>query len=84
VSGGPGRDFLQDAEFREGQQDFIAAPQRPAARDMIDCGGGFDRAVVDREDITSDCEGLFFSFRALEEALTPTEERLCFALFERP
>jgi hemolysin type calcium-binding protein len=92
MSGGPGRDFLQDAEFREGQQDFIAggagddliaAPQRPAARDIIDCGGGFDRAVVDREDITSDCERLFFSFRALEEALTPAEERYYFALFER-
>ena len=57
--------------------------QRPAARDIIDCGGGFDRALVDREDITSDCERLFFSFRALEEALTPAEERYYFALFER-
>ena len=92
MSGGPGRDLLFDAEFREGQQDTISAgdgddlviaQQRPAARDVIDCGGGFDRALVDREDITSDCERLFFSFRAIEEALTAAEERYYFALFER-
>jgi Ca2+-binding RTX toxin-like protein len=97
MSGGPGRDFLFDAEFREGQRDFgqrdfisggagddlIIARQRPAARDIIDCGGGFDRALVDRKDLTSDCERLFFSERGLFEALARAEVRYYFGLLER-
>jgi hypothetical protein len=92
MAGGPGRDFLFDAEFREGQRDFISggagddliiARQRPAARDIIDCGGGFDRALVDRKDLTSDCERLFFSERGLFEALARAEVRYYFGLLER-
>jgi hypothetical protein len=83
---------LRDAESRRGQRDvlsggdgndLLASRQRPAARDVIDCGGGFDQAVVNREDITSDCEGLFFSGRKAEGALTSAEERYYFALFTR-
>ena len=44
---------LRDAESWRGQRDvlsggdgddLLAARQRPAARDVIECGGGFDRA----------------------------------------
>ncbi len=62
--------------------DLVLGRQGPtAARDIIDCGGGFDRAWVDRKDLTKDCERVFFSFRALDEALTLAEERYYFAPF---
>jgi hypothetical protein len=83
---------LRDAESRRGQRDvlsggdgddLLASRLRPAARDVIDCGRGFDRALVDRKDITSDCERVFFSGREAEGALTPAEECYYFALFAR-
>jgi Ca2+-binding RTX toxin-like protein len=70
MAGGPGRDFLLDAEFEVGHQDVISAGsdddaidaiQRPAARDVIDCGSGFDGVLVDSKDITSGCERIFTS-----------------------
>jgi hypothetical protein len=45
--------------------------------------GGFDQPVVDRKDITSDCERVSFSRRKAEGALAPAEERYYFALFTR-
>jgi len=72
LSGGPGGDFLVDGGFREQDQDAIAGGDgrdafavnnRPASRDIIDCGGGFDRVLVDKEDVTSDCEKRFTSVR---------------------
>ncbi len=83
---------LRDAESRRGQRhvlsggacdDLVIAGQRRAAKNMIDCEGGFDRALVDRKDITSDCERVFFSGREAEGALTPAEECYYFALFAR-
>jgi hypothetical protein len=71
MAGGPGRDFLVDAEFEAGQQDVISggggddaieAIQRPAARDIIACGSGFDGVLVDSKDLTSGCERKFTSF----------------------
>ena len=50
---------LRDAESRGGQRDvlsggdgddLLASRQGPAARDLIDCGGGFDRAPKYQED----------------------------------
>jgi len=72
LSGGPGDDFLQAGTLREQEQDSIAggdgrdavlASNRPASRDIIDCGVGFDRALVDKKDITSGCEREFTSAR---------------------
>ena len=72
LSGGPGGDLLIDGGFREqdrdaiaggGGRDAIGARNRPASRDVIDCGGGFDRVLVDSEDITNDCERKFTSAR---------------------
>jgi len=67
ISGGRGRDLLFDGpwpgdsavDILEGGDgnDFLSAENRPAARDMVSCGGGRDRAWVDRKDIVSDdCE----------------------------
>ena len=72
VSGGSGRDFLLDGPVRDEDLDALAggdgddaidAFNRPASTDAIDCGGGFDRVLVDSKDITEDCERRFTSVR---------------------
>ena len=72
LSGGSGDDFLQAGSFRDREQDSIAggdgrdavlATGRSASRDIIDCGAGFDRALLDKKDVTSDCEREFTSAR---------------------
>jgi Ca2+-binding RTX toxin-like protein len=50
--GGPGRDRLI---ARDGN-DLISA--RDGYRDVVDCGPGLDRAVVDRFDVVENCERL--------------------------
>ncbi len=44
-------------------KDAILAKNEPAARDAIDCGGGFDRVLVDGKDVTKNCEKRFTSTR---------------------
>ncbi|MDP8900047.1 MAG: hypothetical protein M3N33_02655 [Actinomycetota bacterium] len=75
LSGGPGGDFMfagppfgeaaddVDAIAAGDGRDAVLAINRPASRDIIDCGGGFDRALVDKKDVTSDCEREFTSAR---------------------
>jgi Ca2+-binding RTX toxin-like protein len=76
LSGGPGDDYLfegglfdrrdQDLDAMAGGdgRDAIVARNVPAAsRDVIDCGRGFDRVVVDDKDVTDNCERKFTSFR---------------------
>jgi hypothetical protein len=47
LSGGTGRDLID-------------VFNRPAARDVVTCGGGFDRVRVDRADVVApDCERVF-------------------------
>ncbi len=78
LSGGPGDDLLADESFREPVEerdmdaiaggdgrDVISAFNVPASRDVIDCGRGFDRVIVDGKDLTKNCERKFTSFRKL-------------------
>jgi Ca2+-binding RTX toxin-like protein len=44
-------------------KDAIEAKNVPAARDVIDCGAGFDRVLVDSKDVTDNCERKFTSPR---------------------
>ena len=71
LSGGAGRDYMYAGPpFREEADDVdvidagdgddaIEAKNVPAAMDVIDCGRGFDRVLVDSKDVTSDCERVF-------------------------
>ena len=71
LSGGPGRDGMYagpprreeaddvDASSAGDGDDAIEAKNVPAAMDIIDCGRGFDRVLVDSKDVTSDCEKEF-------------------------
>jgi hypothetical protein len=39
--------------------DIILADHVPATKDVVSCGGGFDRALADRKDVVADdCEKL--------------------------
>ena len=53
-----------DAIDAGGGDDAIEAKNFPAAKDVIDCGSGFDRVLVDDKDVTSGCEREFTSPRA--------------------
>ena len=65
-----GNDFFSEPTSREGAQDtcsggpgndVFVANNRPASRDIVTCGRGFDRVLADREDLfTPDCETSFF------------------------
>ena len=66
LEGSAGDDVLIDGPFREFALDVLEGgagndrffvQNRPAARDIVGCGGGFDRVIADRKDIVGDdCE----------------------------
>ena len=94
--GGAGPDWLNVGDFSEVAKntlsggdgdDAIIANNRPARRDIVSCGSGFDRVVADTKDrVASDCErvrrrptsdkeidALFveLGFRKVDEGLAP-------------
>ena len=66
ILGGDGNDLLSDGERRGGATDILTGGagndvinpfNRPAKRDLVTCGGGFDRVLADRADVVApDCE----------------------------
>jgi hypothetical protein len=66
IVGGDGNDYLLDGERRGGATDIITGGDgndvigpfnKPAKRDVVTCGGGFDRVLADRADVVApDCE----------------------------
>ena len=70
ISGGGGNDLLTDGEYHHpvkdtlsggGGNDVIGVDNDPealrAGKDVVSCGGGFDRVFADRKDVVaSDCE----------------------------
>jgi Ca2+-binding RTX toxin-like protein len=66
VLGGDGNDLLLDGERRGGARDIVTGGDgndvldpinRPAGKDLITCGSGFDRVLADRLDVVApDCE----------------------------
>jgi Ca2+-binding RTX toxin-like protein len=84
VLGEDGNDFLVDGPDREfsldklsggNGNDVFLVDNVPAAKDIVTCGGGFDRVLADREDVVSpDCERVRIVHGALEEILQQLEE----------
>jgi hypothetical protein len=83
VAGGPGRDFVSEGEAfgppGERQQDVVSggsgadrieAKNVPAARDVVDCGGGLDWVLVDSKDLTSNCEREFTNVHRFYSSLS--------------
>lgn len=66
VVGEEGNDLLGDGALRESSKDdlsggdgndVILVDNKPAARDVVGCGSGFDRVLADRKDVIApDCE----------------------------
>src|SRR5919112_1904238 len=64
--GGDGNDYLFECCLRESSRDTLSGgsgndvidvSHRPAVRDVVACGGGFDRVLADRADVFApDCE----------------------------
>ena len=87
ISGGDGNDYLIDGPFRETDKDTLSGGDgddvflvynRPAARDTVTCGGGFDRVGADTKDVVSDdCERVI-----VDSAAVPLAHRLTQQLAE--
>ena len=81
LSGVDGNDWLSDGAFTEssednlsggGGDDVLDAINRPAFRDNIVCGSGFDRVRADREDVVGpDCEKVALGDAAAEQLVVP-------------
>jgi Ca2+-binding RTX toxin-like protein len=68
VADGPDREFATDNVSGGEGNDVVAAVNRPAFVDIVSCGGGFDRVIVDRKDVLApDCEKVFFGLGSEDE-----------------
>ena len=68
VIDGPDREFATDKLSAGAGNDAVGAVNRPAFKDIVTCGGGFDRLIVDRKDVVApDCEKVFFGFGSEDE-----------------
>jgi Ca2+-binding RTX toxin-like protein len=68
VVDGPDREFATDNVYAGDGNDVVAAVNRPAFEDIVSCGNGFDRAIVDRKDVlAADCEKVFFGLGSENE-----------------
>jgi hypothetical protein len=61
--GGEGKDWVL------GGNDVLAVDNKPATRDILTCGGGFDRVAADTKDmVAADCEKVVIRTAAQDEA----------------
>ena len=77
IVGGDGNDLLVDGNLRESSEDKVAGGDgndvidvvnRPAVKDLVACGGGFDRVLADRKDtVARDCEKVFVGLDSADE-----------------
>jgi Ca2+-binding RTX toxin-like protein len=68
VVDGPDREFATDNVSGGDGNDVVGAVNRPAFVDIVSCGGGFDRVIVDRKDVLApDCEKVFFGLGSEDE-----------------
>ena len=75
--GGDGNDFMFGGEFAPpavtdtlsggAGDDVINVFNKPAGKDLVSCGGGFDRELADRADVVApDCERVFVGERKID------------------
>ena len=65
LSGGPDNDTIYAGPRDEAARDIVSTPgtgttssgffNRPAARDLVDCGDGLDRVIADHRDVPAGC-----------------------------
>jgi Ca2+-binding RTX toxin-like protein len=79
VVGGKGNDLLGDGALRESSEDnlsggdgkdVILVDNKPASKDLVVCGDGFDRVLTDRADVIApDCETLVVVHGSFEDII---------------
>src|SRR5215212_4192238 len=84
IVGGEGKDYLIDGERRGGATDTLIGGEgndvldlinKPAKRDVVTCGGGFDQVLADTEDaVVPDCEKVAVGLSAARELDQRIEE----------
>jgi len=84
ILGGDGKDHLTDGERRGGATDILTGGDgndvidpfnKPAKRDVVTCGGGFDRVLADRADVVApECEKVAVGLAAARELDQQIEE----------
>jgi Ca2+-binding RTX toxin-like protein len=85
ILGGEGNDYLVDGPRRGGGatdtliggdgNDVINPFNKPTKRDVVTCGGGFDRVLADRADVVApDCEKVAVGLAAAKELDQQIEE----------
>jgi Ca2+-binding RTX toxin-like protein len=84
VLGDTGNDFLIDGPTRESSldkvslgdgNDVLLVENVPVAKDIVTCGGGFDRVLADRKDLVApDCERVHIVRGSSEEVSQQREE----------
>jgi len=68
VADGPDREFATDKLSAGAGNDVVAVINKPAFKDIVTCGGGFDRVLADRKDVLADdCESVFIGFGSEDE-----------------
>ena len=68
VADGPEREFATDRLTAGDGNDVVAVVNRPAFKDLVTCGEGFDRVLADRKDVLADdCERVFIGFGSEDE-----------------
>ena len=77
--GGDGNDFMFGGDFDQAPfakdtfyggdgNDVIDVINTPAGKDLVTCGGGFDRVLADRADVVApNCERVFVGLRKIDE-----------------
>ncbi len=91
ISGGDGNDLLFDGEFEGGATDRLSGGDgndvlgpfnKPAKRDFVTCGSGFDRVAADTKDVVADdCERVAVGEAAIQEFFEELEEEGFFENF---
>jgi Ca2+-binding RTX toxin-like protein len=68
VADGPEREFATDRLTAGEGNDVVAVVNRPAFKDIVSCGEGFDRVLADRKDVLADdCERVFIGLGSEDE-----------------
>ena len=80
---GPFRETDKDTLSGGDGDDVFFVDNRPATRDTVSCGGGFDRVAADTEDVVApDCEQVRRGPTAGQELFERLEELGFFEIFE--
>lgn len=56
IYAGPRDERARDTVVAAAGKDFVKVFNRPAAKDVVNCGAGRDRVIADSRDVLSDCE----------------------------